>query len=303
MRPGPMCVRTSTSRASRPGLSASRSPRPTPRAVRSWLFRTRSIRVAADEPRKPLRHRRPRALSPHAVLVPPAHDRSRARRMGARGNGGGYGEPGLPRPGRHRLVAATSTLVRGAAAERDEPDLRVAAALALSRRASAAAASCVPHGERASARRRKRWQASSRRTSGSRREPFAAAFGRFAVWTADWYGDQLKPLRRLARGGDSGGSVSPLAIHYLRLSRSTRLDIAPLHPQPRRGGSHVSGRERSPGRPGRVPPAPRPPRDGGRELTYAIPEPLRRSVRFEALTLVVANGDAARRVTYRVATR
>jgi hypothetical protein len=43
--------------------------------------------------------------------------------------------------------------------------------------------------------------------------------------------------------------------------------------------------------------------DGGRELTYAIPEPLRRSVRFEAPTLVVANGDAARRVTYRLATR
>ena len=31
--------------------------------------------------------------------------------------------------------------------------------------------------------------------------PFASVFGRFAVWTADWYGGRLTPLRRLARRG------------------------------------------------------------------------------------------------------
>src|SRR5215213_211133 len=53
-------------------------------------------------------------------------------------------------------------------------------------------------------------------------EPFADAFGRFAVWTAEHYGDRLEPLRRLAPSGRTRGSVAPLAIHYLRLSRSTK---------------------------------------------------------------------------------
>ena len=42
--------------------------------------------------------------------------------------------------------------------------------------------------------------------------------------------------------------------------------------------------------------------NGTGELTYAIPARLRRSDRFEALTLVVANGNPAQRVTYRVVT-
>jgi hypothetical protein len=38
---------------------------------------------------------------------------------------------------------------------------------------------------------------------------FAVTFGRFAVWAADWYGDRLTPLRRLAPRGRAGGSVAP----------------------------------------------------------------------------------------------
>jgi hypothetical protein len=134
------------------------------------------------------------------------------------------------------------------------------------------------------------------------RTPFASAFGRFALWAADWYGDLLRPLRRLARREHATGAVAPLAIHYLRLSRSTRSvslrftrsvgEAAltyQLEAEP--AGYPASGRLSA--RLGK----------GGRELTYAIPAPLRRNDRFEAPTLVVANGDPARPVTYRVATR
>jgi hypothetical protein len=134
------------------------------------------------------------------------------------------------------------------------------------------------------------------------RAPFASEFGRFAVWVGDWYGDRLTPRRRLTRRDHAGGAVAPLAIHYLRLSRSTRSvslrftrsrgEAAltyQLEAEP--AGLPASGRLRA--RLGK----------GGRELTYAIPAPLRRNDRFEAPTLVVANGDSARPVTYRVATR
>jgi hypothetical protein len=134
-------------------------------------------------------------------------------------------------------------------------------------------------------------------------EPFAVAFGRFAVWTSDWYGDRLTPLRQLPRRGHARGSVSPLAIHYLRLSRSTRSVTLRFAHSPceaaltyritsdRAGYPAMDRRLRA--RLG----------NGGRELTYGIPAPLRRSDRYEAPTLVVANGDAARKVTYRVETR
>jgi hypothetical protein len=122
------------------------------------------------------------------------------------------------------------------------------------------------------------------------------------VWAADWYGDRLTPLRGLTRRDRTGGAVAPLAIHYLRLSRSTRSVSLRFTRSPGEAaltyqlendpaGYPASGRLRA--RLG----------NGGRELTYAIPAPLRRNDRFEAPTLVVANGDPARTVTYRVATR
>jgi hypothetical protein len=133
------------------------------------------------------------------------------------------------------------------------------------------------------------------------RAPFASAFGHFAVWAADWYGDRLKPVRRLARREQAGGAVAPLAIHYLRLSRSTRSISLRFTRNPGEAaltyqleaepaGLPASGRLRA--RLGK----------GGRELTYSVPAALRRNDRFEAPMLVVANGDPARPVTYRVAT-
>lgn len=133
--------------------------------------------------------------------------------------------------------------------------------------------------------------------------PFASVFGRFAVWTADWYGGRLTPLRRLARRGHAAGSVAPLAIHYLRLSRSTR--SVSLRFTRSRGEAALTYQVAS-DRPGE-PAAFRRLRarlvKGGRDLTYAIPAPLRLSDRFDAPTLVVANGDATGRITYRVVTR
>jgi hypothetical protein len=133
--------------------------------------------------------------------------------------------------------------------------------------------------------------------------PFAATFGRFAVWAADWYGDRLTPLRRLAPRGRVGGSVAPLAIHYLRLSRSTR--SVSLRFTGGRGEAALTYELASerPGYPAAIRQLHPRPAKGGRELTYAIPAPLRRNERFEVPTLVVANGNPALPAAYRVATR
>jgi hypothetical protein len=133
--------------------------------------------------------------------------------------------------------------------------------------------------------------------------PFADAFGRFAVWAEETYGDRLTPLRRLGPGARTGGSVAPLAIHYLRLSRSTRSLALRFT---RGSGEPTLTYEVASDRPG-YPSAFRRlrarPANGGRELTYAIPAQLRNNDRFEAPMLVVANGDPARRVTYRIVAR
>jgi len=132
---------------------------------------------------------------------------------------------------------------------------------------------------------------------------FAAAFGRFAAWAADLYGDRLTPLRRLASRSSAGGSVAPLAIHYFRLSRST--SSVSLHFTHGRAESLLTY-ELASDRAGYPATARRLSArlaKGGRELTYEIPAALRRNVRFEAPTFIVANGDPARPVTYRVATR
>ena len=133
--------------------------------------------------------------------------------------------------------------------------------------------------------------------------PFASAFGRFAVWTADRYGHLLTPLRRLARREQAGGSVAPLSIHYLRLSRSTR--SVSLRFTRSRGEAAFTYRlasDRS-GQPAGVHRLRAQFAHDGRELTYSIPSPLRRIDRFEAPTLIVANGDTVRPVTYRITTR
>jgi hypothetical protein len=135
------------------------------------------------------------------------------------------------------------------------------------------------------------------------RTPFAQAFGRFAVWTADRYGDLLTPLRRLARSVQAGGSVAPLAIHYLRLSRSARsVSLRFTRGRAEASLTYELASDRA-GYPAAFHRLRARPANGGRELTYAIPAPLRRNDHFDAPTLVVANGDPVRPVTYRVTTR
>ncbi len=132
---------------------------------------------------------------------------------------------------------------------------------------------------------------------------FAVTFGRFAVWAADWYGDRLTPLRRLAPRGGGGGSVAPLAIHYLRLSRSTRSVSLRFTGGRAEAALTYELASKRPGYPAAIRQLHPRPAKGGPELTYAIPAPLRRNERFEVPTLVVANGNPALPAAYRVATR
>jgi len=52
--------------------------------------------------------------------------------------------------------------------------------------------------------------------------PFAAAFGRFAVRVADEEGDRIRPRATTAPGARTTARVDPLAIHFVRVSRTTR---------------------------------------------------------------------------------
>ena len=134
------------------------------------------------------------------------------------------------------------------------------------------------------------------------RTPFATAFGRFARWAADQYGDRLTPLHRLARRERAGGSVAPLAIHYLRLSNSTRsLTLRFTRGQGQAALTYQVASERA-GFPASAQRLRARVANGGRVLTYAVPAALRVNPRFEAPLLVVANGDPTRTVTYQVAT-
>jgi hypothetical protein len=133
--------------------------------------------------------------------------------------------------------------------------------------------------------------------------PFAQAFGRFAVWTADRYRDLLTPLRRLAPREQAVGSVAPLAIHHLRLSRSARsVSLRFTRGRAEAAFTYRLASDRA-GYPAAFQRLGARPAQAGRVLTYAIPAPLRRNHRFEAPTLVMANADPARPAAYRVATR
>src|SRR5215213_3404590 len=117
------------------------------------------------------------------------------------------------------------------------------------------------------------------------RASFGAAFARFAVWTADEYGDRLTPLRRLPPAGRAAGTVAPLAIHYLRLSRATR--SVSLRITRGSGAAALTYRLASdrPGYPAVTRRRPARLLEGGRRLTFSIPRPLRTNGRFEAPTL------------------
>jgi hypothetical protein len=133
------------------------------------------------------------------------------------------------------------------------------------------------------------------------RAPFAAEFGRFAAWAGDRYWDRLEPFRQLASSTRTGGRVAPFAIHYLRLSQSTRSVSLRFT---RNRGESILTYELASERAGEPPVTRRlQPHVAGRALTYAIPAKLRTNERFGAPTLVIANGDPTRTVAYRVVTR
>ncbi len=131
-------------------------------------------------------------------------------------------------------------------------------------------------------------------------EPFARAFGAFAAWTTDGYGERLTPTRTLATRGGSRGTVAPLAIHYLRVPRAAhtvvlrylrgRAETAFSYQVPDDRAGYPAATRRLAARAAA----------DGRTLTFEIPERLRQSGRFATPTLVLANGGVARGVAYRV---
>lgn len=118
---------------------------------------------------------------------------------------------------------------------------------------------------------------------------FAPVFGRFASWVAGEFAGRVTPVRSLRVGARASGRVAPLAIHFLRLSHGTRTVRVS------RGELLYELRGQSPGdasstrrvAPRRV--------DGALEFT--IP----RGARVGSVTLVVANGETTRSVSYSVA--
>ena len=134
-------------------------------------------------------------------------------------------------------------------------------------------------------------------------EPFARAFGAFAAWTADAYGDRLTPTRSLAARGRASGSVAPFSIHYLRLPRTARtIELRFLHGRGEATLSYDVPDDRAgyPALTRRISPHAL---GDGRTLTFAISDRLRQSGRLETPRLAVANGSPARAVAYRVSVR
>ena len=130
-------------------------------------------------------------------------------------------------------------------------------------------------------------------------QPFKSAFGRFAAWVAGEYASRITPLRTLAVGGRTEAGVAPLAIHFLRLSRSARAvafhvtrgrpDVALTYELESEYAGHASVTRRLQGR------------EVNGALVFTIPKELRHSPRLGPATLVVTNGDPSRPAAYSVA--
>lgn len=119
-------------------------------------------------------------------------------------------------------------------------------------------------------------------------KPFAPAFERFAYSVASTFLDRFTPVRVLRAGDRGTGRVAPLAIHFVRLARTTRLvrltgsngallyelesDIAGNAPATRRVMPRTV--------------------DGAR--VYELPQRALRSARLGTVTLVIANGGTSR---------
>ena len=126
--------------------------------------------------------------------------------------------------------------------------------------------------------------------------PFARTFGEYAAWVAGAYGDTLEHLPMLHRVRTA--SVGPLAIHFVRMPRSTRsVTVRFAHGH---GEAVLSYAVASP-RAGEPPVERRlAARTVGGALTFRVPAGLRASDRYQRPTLVVANGGVRGAVVYRV---
>lgn len=128
--------------------------------------------------------------------------------------------------------------------------------------------------------------------------PFAPEFGRFAGWVADLYGERIPPRATLAPGARARAHIAPLAVHFVRLGRSTR-SVA-LRFTHGRGAVELVLRLESPyaGRPATTRRL-RPRVVGGARM-FAIPAGAGQD---GTALLVVANGQAAAPVSYSLTAR
>lgn len=132
---------------------------------------------------------------------------------------------------------------------------------------------------------------------------FGRIFSRFATWVADANAREIRPLRRLVPRSHASSSVAPLAIHYLRISRSTHTIEIRRSRHPVAVTAIYELAAKIPG----IPPEVRRFRlhlgRNGRYARYSIPASLRANDRYELAMLVLSNGSPTERGAYRVTTR
>jgi hypothetical protein len=126
--------------------------------------------------------------------------------------------------------------------------------------------------------------------------PFARTFGDYAAWVAGAYGDRLEHLPLLHRVRTA--SVAPLAIHFVRVPRSTRSVTVRFA---RGSGQAVLSYAVESPRAGEPPVERRLAASAvAGSLTFTVPASLRANDRYQRPTLVVSNGGARGDVRYRV---
>ena len=209
--------RTSTSRGSHRGRSASRSRPAAPTAARSPSSRTASTRAPERSFASVYAHRRARALPSRPVLVLRPPGRSGDPDLDPRGHRRRDRDARVPGARRPRLPLQLRRWFSATAAQHDHAELRRAAPLAATRRGAAAVpagalrAARGPPGRRG--RASARWPSTYARVTG---KPFAEAFHRFAVSVAADYADDLE----LAAA--TGARRPRPALRPLRAARARR---------------------------------------------------------------------------------
>jgi hypothetical protein len=132
---------------------------------------------------------------------------------------------------------------------------------------------------------------------------FETVFSRFATWAAVANTAEITPLRRLEPRSDVSSSVAPLAVHYLRISRSTRTIEIERSRNPVAVTAIYQLAAKTPGTPPEIRRfRPRAQSVRGTVL-YSIPDSLRGNDRYELAMLVLSNGSPTERGAYRLTTR